>query len=132
MLRLFPTKFGLRKWLLSTLAVGMAIDSAYFTSQAGFGAAFLAMMLFTFCGTAVFIVISGKDRLFFTALFNFLFITFDFGAALFQHFWPVVGGETDLGELVTAWLFCYGSFVALPTVFVWAAPKILKYARRDP
>ena len=127
---LFPKKFGLRERLLSTLAVAMAAPFAYLTSKAGFGA-FGAMLLFTIFGTAVFIAISGSDRLFFTALFTFLFMTILFAGVFYAHFFPVVGEETDFGELVVCALICYGLFVALPVAFVWVAPKLLKYARRD-
>jgi len=130
MRRLFPKKFGLRERLLSTLAVAMAAPFAYLTSKAGFGA-FGAMLLFTIFGTAVFIAISGSDRLFFTALFTFLFMTILFAGVFYAHFFPVVGEETDFGELVVCALICYGLFVALPVAFVWVAPKLLKYARRD-
>ena len=130
MRRLFPHKFGLREGLLSALAVGMAVGFAYLTKDASFGA-FGAMFLFTVFGTLVFIAISGSDRLFFTALFTVLFMTFLFAVILYRHFFPVIGDETDFGDIVVFGLVCYGLFVALPIAFVWIAPKILKYARRD-
>jgi len=130
MRRLFPEKFGLRERWLSTLAIGMAVVFAYLSLKAGLGA-LLVMLLFTIFGTAVFIVISGGDRLFFTALFTFSFVTFTMAAVLYRHFFPVVGEDTEIGAIVALGLFCYGLFVALPVAFVWIAPKILKYARRD-
>ena len=123
MRRLFPQKFGLREGLLSTLAVGLAVPSTYWTSEAGFGA-FGAMLIFTIFGTAVFIAISGSDRLFFTALFTFLFTTSFFAVVLYRHFFPVFGEETDIGDLIVLGLVCYGLFVALPVAFVWIATKL--------
>ena len=130
MCRIFPNKFGLREWLLSTLAVAMAVPFTYLTCKAGFGA-FGAMLIFTILGTAVFIAISSSDRLFFTALFTFLFQTFVFAVMLYRHFFPVIGAETEIGEVLFAELVCYGLFFVLPVAFVWIAPKILKHARRD-
>ena len=89
------------------------------------------MLIFTIFGTAVFIGISNSDRLFFTALFTFLFQTFIFAVVLYRHFFPVVGEETGLEDTLFFGLVCYSLFFALPVVFVWIAPKILKYARRD-
>jgi hypothetical protein len=58
-------------------------------------------------------------------------MTFLFAVILYRHFFPVIGDETDFGDIVVFGLVCYGLFVALPIAFVWIAPKILKYARRD-
>jgi hypothetical protein len=127
---LFPKIFGLRGALLSTFAAALAILFAYLTKDAGLGA-FGAMIIFTIFGTAVFIGISGGDRLFYTALFTTLYMTFLFAVILYRHFFPVVGDENDIGGIVVLGLACYGLFVALPVGFVWIAPKILKYARRD-
>ena len=67
MRRFLPAKFGLREWLLTSLAVLMAVVSGWLTWAAGMGAGG-AWMLFTIVGTVVFVAVAGADRCFFTAL----------------------------------------------------------------
>jgi hypothetical protein len=69
MASIFPSPFRVREWVLTVTALVCAVAALLLSNAAGLGAGgvlFLAVLV----GTVLFIAISGRQRVFFTALFT--------------------------------------------------------------
>ncbi len=125
MRRFLPGKFGRREWLLSSLAVVMAIASGWLTWAAGMGAGG-ALLLCVVVGTAFFVAVAGSDRCFFTALFTGLMVV-GLLAAMIVHL-VFVQQESLNREHAVMFPLTFGSFVVLPSAFAWLVTLIVRRA----
>ena len=130
-----PAEFRVREQILSTLAISMAAISFYWVSNAEPRAAAGIWLDCQFLGTVLFVSVSGRDRTFFTGLYNILLS----GAlAIFASFisiarilwlpdfaaWP-----SHLPALLVR-LFVLFLSVAIPVAFAWLVTRVVQFLER--
>ncbi len=128
MRRFLPAKFGSREWLLTSLAVLMAVVSGWLTWAAGMGAGG-AWMLFTIVGTVLFVAVAGADRCFFTALFTSL-LTGGLVLSMVVHriFIMHEGLDHEAGFMFS---LVFMAFVGIPVAFAWLVTFFAGFTGRD-
>jgi hypothetical protein len=117
-----PEKFGQREVLWSLLAGGMAAVAGKLCWAAGMGGGG-AWVLFTVVGTLLLVARTGRDRCFFTLLFNGLLWT---GLVTSFVYDVSVRHEEFTAEFMLVNGMSFVLLVALPVGFAWLVSKVLK------
>jgi len=112
--KILPTPFRIREWTLTLVALSVAVSSLLLSNSAGPGAGG-ALYLCLIVGTALFVVIGGQDRAFFTGVF-----ASSLSVGLTAWSWTdsvVFRHEPVSGELLWMPVVLFLSWVAIPIVF---------------
>lgn len=117
-----PEKFGQREVLWSLLAVGMAAVAGKLCWTAGMSGGG-AWVLFTVVGTLLLVARTGRDRCFYTFLFNGLLWLGNYAVGSYDL---LIEHEDFSREYVFVCFVAFVMLVVLPVGFAWLVSKILK------